>query len=144
MATPPALNRFGPKWSPVCERSFSQGKPPATKRRAWFALALGAGLIVAALIVGVQRERHWQDFVRRLNAAPGIAVTQAENHWFTRSQVAGLRDPAVADPAALARAAGVNPDRLRFEWKDYLALDDASVLQRFEHRFGKPAGPILA
>jgi outer membrane protein OmpA-like peptidoglycan-associated protein len=129
-----------PEVEPCLRAQFQPRKISQTNRRAWFALAIGAALVVAALIVGVQRERHWRDFVRRLNAAPGIAVTQAENHWFTRSRVAGLRDPAVADPAALARAAGVNPDRLRFEWKDYLALDDASVLQRFEHRFGKPAG----
>jgi outer membrane protein OmpA-like peptidoglycan-associated protein len=49
----------------------------------------------------------------------------------------------VADPVALAHAAGINPDRIRFEWKDYLALDDASVLRRFERRFGKPAGVNL-
>ncbi|HEX4666766.1 MAG TPA: OmpA family protein [Chthoniobacterales bacterium] len=122
-----------------CLRAQYQAKKKSTNHhRAWFALATGAALVVAALIVGVQRERHWRDFVRRLNSAPGIAVTQAENHWFTRSWVAGLRDPAVADPAALARAAGVNPNRLRFEWKDYLALDDQSVLRRFVKRFGKP------
>ena len=50
----------------------------------------------------------------------------------------------MADPAALARAAGVNPERLKFEWKDYLALDDASVLRRFEKRFGKPASTNLS
>ena len=49
----------------------------------------------------------------------------------------------MADPAALARAAGVNPERLKFEWKDYLALDDASVVRRFEQRFGKPVGTNL-
>jgi outer membrane protein OmpA-like peptidoglycan-associated protein len=78
-----------------------------------------------------------------MNAAPGIAVTQAEKHWITRSRVAGLRDPAIADPDALARAAGVDPTKLRFEWKDYLALDDASVLRRFTKRFSKPAETTL-
>ncbi len=123
---------------PCLREQYKPKKTSSGNRRAWFALAAGAALVVAALIVGVQKERHWLDFVRRLNASPGIAVTQAEKHWFTRSRVAGLRDPAVADPAALARAAGVNPDKLRFEWKDYLALDDPSVRRRFEHRFGKP------
>ena len=103
-----------------------------------------AGLIVAALIVGVLSKKRWDDFVRRLNSSPGIAVTQSEKNWVRRSRVAGLRDPAVADPAALARAAGVNPDDIRFEWKDYLALDDESVRRRFERRFGKPAGTKLS
>ncbi|MBA3607029.1 MAG: OmpA family protein [Chthoniobacterales bacterium] len=79
-----------------------------------------------------------------MDAAPGIAVTQAEKNWIRRSRIAGLRDPAVADPTALALAAGVDPTKLRFEWKDYLALDDASVLRRFEKRFGKPAGTNLS
>ena len=94
-------------------------------------------------IVGGASEKRWQDFVRRLNSSPGIAVTQAEKNWIRRSRVAGLRDPAVADPAALPGAAGMDPTKLRFEWKDYLALDDGSVLRRFEQRFGKPAGTNL-
>jgi OOP family OmpA-OmpF porin len=127
-----------------CLREQRQPKNTSrTNRRAWFALAAGAGLIVATLIVGVESEMRWRDFVRRLNGAPGIAVTQAEKGWISKSRVAFLRDPAVADPAALARAAGINPERVRFEWKDYLALDDASVLRRFEKRFGKPAGTKL-
>jgi OOP family OmpA-OmpF porin len=125
----------------------SQVKPKKTSggnHRAWFALAFGAALTVAALLVGVQKYRHWRTFIGRLNSAPGIAVTQADLNWFARSRVAGLRDPAVADPAAVAWAAGVNPNRLRFEWKDYLALDDQSVLHRFVKRFGKPNGTRLS
>jgi OOP family OmpA-OmpF porin len=133
-----------PELEPCLRAQYQAKKKSTNHHRAWLALALGAALVVAAFIVALQRERHWRDFVRRLNSAPGIAVTQAENHWFTRSRVAGLRDPAVADPAALARAAGVNPNRLQFEWKDYLALDDPSVLHRFVQRFGKPNETKLA
>jgi OOP family OmpA-OmpF porin len=129
----------------ACLRAQYQAKKTSVgNRAAWIAIAAGAGLVVAALIVGWQSERRWQDFVRRLNAAPGIAVTQAKKGWISRSRVAGLRDPAVADPVALARAAGVDPKRLQFEWKDYLALDDASVLRRFEKRFGRPASANLS
>jgi OOP family OmpA-OmpF porin len=132
-----------PELESCLRAQYQPKKTSGTNHRAWFALATGAALLVAALIVGVGSEMRWRDFVRRLDSAPGIAVTQADYHWFTRSHVAGLRDPAIADPAALARAAGVNPERLRFEWKDYLALDDPSVLRRFERRFGKPAGADL-
>ena len=45
---------------------------------------------MAALIVGWQSERRWQDFVRRLNAAPGIAVTQAEKGWIFPLARSGL------------------------------------------------------
>jgi outer membrane protein OmpA-like peptidoglycan-associated protein len=129
----------------ACLRVQSAPKKTSVgNRTAFITLAAGAGLLAAALIVGWHSERRWQDFVRRLNSAPGIAITQAEKGWIFRSRVAGLRDPAVADPAALARAAGVNPERLLFEWKDYLALDDTSVLRRFEKRFGKPAATQLS
>ncbi len=132
-----------PELESCLRAQYQPKKTSGTNHRAWFALATGAALLVAALIVGVGSEMRWRDFVRRLDSAPGIAVTQADYHWFTRSHVAGLRDPAIADPAALARAAGVNPERLRFDWKDYLALDDPSVLRRFERRFNKPAGTDL-
>jgi outer membrane protein OmpA-like peptidoglycan-associated protein len=128
----------------ACLREQRQAKRKATDHnRAWFAIAATGALVVAALLVGARNEKRWQDFVRRLHSAPGIAVTQAQKNWIFRSRVAGLRDPAVADPYALARAAGVDPKRIRFEWKDYLALDDASVLRRLEQRFGKPAGTNL-
>lgn len=129
---------------PCLRAQYQPKKTSKTNRRAWFALAAGAGLVMATLIAAVLSEMRWRDFIRRLNATPGIAVTQAEKGWVSKSRVAFLRDPAVADPSPLARAAGLNPDRIRFESKDYLALDDASVLRRFERRFGKPAGTNLA
>jgi outer membrane protein OmpA-like peptidoglycan-associated protein len=138
-----AFESLRPELEPCLRAQYQPKKTSGSHRRAWIALAAAAGLIAAALIVGARSEKRWQDFVRRLNSSPGIAVTQAEKNWIRPSRVAGLRDPAVADPAALARAAGVNPDDLRFEWKDYLALDDGSVLRRFEQRFGKPAGTNL-
>ena len=133
-----------PELEPCLRAQYHAKKTSAGHRRAWLALAAGTGLIVAGLIVGIEKQRRWNDFVRRLNASPGVAVTQANKHWFTRSRIAGLRDPAIADPAAIARAAGVNPDKLRFEWKDYMALDDASLLRRFTKRFGKPAGANIS
>jgi len=138
-----AFESLRPELEPCLRAQYQPKKTSKTHHRAWLALAAVAGLIVAALLVGARSEKRWQDFVRRLNSSPGIAVTQAEKNWIRPSRVAGLRDPAVADPAALARAAGVNPDDIRFEWKNYLALDDGSVLRRFEQRFGKPAGANL-
>jgi outer membrane protein OmpA-like peptidoglycan-associated protein len=139
-----AFESLRPELEP-CLRS--QYRPKGTSQihdRAWFALAAVAGCLAAALIVAARSEMRWHRFVRQLNASPGIAVTQAEKNWFGPSRVAGLRDPAVAHPAAVARAVGVNPKEIRFQWKDYLALDDRSVLRRFEQRFGKPHGAGLS
>ncbi|MDQ6622850.1 MAG: OmpA family protein, partial [Verrucomicrobiota bacterium] len=46
-------------------------------------------------------------------------------------------------PAQVARASGVDPARVRFDWKDYLALDPASVQRRVEQRFEIPAGATI-
>ncbi|MBA3543671.1 MAG: OmpA family protein, partial [Chthoniobacterales bacterium] len=90
-----AFASLRPEMEPCLRAQFKAREPSTSNPRAWLALALGAGLVVAALIVALRSERHWRDFVRRLNASPGIAVTQAEKNWFTRSRIAGLRDPAV-------------------------------------------------
>jgi outer membrane protein OmpA-like peptidoglycan-associated protein len=138
-----ALESLRPELEPCLCAQDQAEDGSQTHYRAWFALAVVAGCVAAALIVAARSEMRWHDFVRRLNSSPGIAVTKAEKNWFGPSRVIGLRDPAVADPAALARAAGLNPADIRFEWKEYLALDEMSVLRRFEQRFGKPAGANL-
>lgn len=138
------LESLRPELEPCLCAQDQAGEGSQTHYRAWFALAVLAGCVAAALIVAARSEMRWHDFVRRLNSSPGIALTEAEKNWIGRSRVAGLRDPAVADPAALARAAGLNPHDIRFEWKDYLALDELSVLRRFEQRFGKPANANLS
>lgn len=108
------------------------------KGRAWFALAALTGLLAAALIIAFRREAQWDDFVGQLRAQPGITVTEAERGWISKSHVSGLRDPLAPDPAAIARTAKLNPDGIRFDWKDYHALDPALVLQRFQTAYPMP------
>ena len=112
--------------------------------KAWLALVGAAAAVAAACVVMLRSEGRWQDFLGRLRAEPGIAMTSAHKGWFSASRVAGLRDPLAADPTPLARQAGVDPARIQFEWKDYLALDATSVRRRFEQRFGVPAGARIA
>lgn len=117
------------------DNSKARGK---RKARAWFVIAGILGLIAAALIGAIRREAQWDEFVSRLRAQPGITVTEAERGWISKSRVAGLRDPLAADPAAIAREAKVNPDGIRFDWKEYHALDSALVLQRFQTAYSPP------
>jgi OOP family OmpA-OmpF porin len=112
--------------------------------KAWLALGAAAAALTAACVVMLRNEGRWRDFLGRLRAEPGIAVTTAHKSWLSASRVAGLRDPLAADPAPLAQQAGVDPARIHFEWKDYLALDSISVRRRFEQRFGVPAGVQVA
>ena len=109
------------------------------KGRAWLVIAALLGLLAAAIVVAWRREAQWDDFISRLRAQPGITVTEAERGWFSQSRVAGLRDPLAPDPAAIARDAKLNPDGIRFDWKDYQALDSTLILQRFQTAYPAPS-----
>ena len=105
---------------------------------AWTALGGVAAVMICALVLAARSQAHWRDFLRRLNAQPGIVVTEARKGWISPSQVTGLRDRSSVDPAGIAFAAKVDPAKVRFHWKEFLALDPASVRKRFADRFGIP------
>ncbi|HEX8280762.1 MAG TPA: OmpA family protein, partial [Chthoniobacterales bacterium] len=91
-----------------------------------------AALLVVAIIVAVlvfRDARRWRAFVARLRSEPGILVTGAERRWLRSSRVSGLLDPAAKDPASIARELKLNPERIRFAWREYTA-DDPAILQR--------------
>jgi outer membrane protein OmpA-like peptidoglycan-associated protein len=104
----------------------------------WVILGTAVAVAIFGLALAAQSKSKWKDFLGRLNAQPGLIVTDARQGWLSSSQVSGLRDASSADPAALAREAKLDPARIRFHWKEYLALDPASVRRRFEQRFGVP------
>ena len=116
----------------------------ARTTKAYLAVGAAVAMLVAAGLVFLRAERRWNDFLHHLSAEPGIALTNTRRGWFSASQVAGLRDPLAADPGPLARKAGIDPQRIRFDWKQYLALDATSLRRRFEQRFGVPAGAAVA
>ncbi|MES2571003.1 MAG: OmpA family protein [Verrucomicrobiota bacterium] len=115
------------------------GTGQGSQIKAWLALSGAVAVVLVAAFLAWRSERRWNDFVRRLNAEPGLAVTSAQNGWFTNPRLNGLRDPVAVDPVPLAVAAGINPAAVKFQWKEYLALDPASVRRRFEQRFSMPA-----
>jgi outer membrane protein OmpA-like peptidoglycan-associated protein len=119
----------------------AQYKTPKSDRRpirAWVMLGTAVAVAIFGLVLAAQSKSRWKNFLVQLNAQPGLIVTDARQGWFSSSQVSGLRDASSPDPGTLAREAGLDPARIRFHWKNYLALDSASVQQRFEQRFGVP------
>ena len=98
-------------------------------------------MLLLGFFVAYLQGQRWKNFVRRLQAEPGIAVTKAEHHWLGASVVEGLRDPLAADGRKIAKEAGVSAAGTRFDWKEYLALDPVSIRRRFGQRFGLPKGP---
>jgi OOP family OmpA-OmpF porin len=101
-------------------------------------LAAAAAVAIFGIALMARSEAKWKNFLVRLNAQPGLVVTDARKGWFSHSQVSGLRDASAADPEEIAREDKLDPTRIRFQWKGYLALDPASVRRRFEQRFGIP------
>jgi hypothetical protein len=106
--------------------------------RAWALLAAVAAPAIFGIFLAVRSQSKWENFLFRLNSQPGLIVTEARQGWFSSSHVSGLRDASAADPAAIAREAKLDPARIDFQWKDYLAIDPPIVMERFKHRFGMP------
>jgi OOP family OmpA-OmpF porin len=104
----------------------------------WVMLAAAAAVAILGIALAMRSESKWKSFLVRLNAQPGLVVTEAQRGWFSRSFVSGLRDASAPDPATIAREAKLDPGRIGFQWKEYLALDPASVMERFKRRFGIP------
>jgi outer membrane protein OmpA-like peptidoglycan-associated protein len=135
-----AFESLRPELEACLRAQYSAEDKPGRTGRAGFLLTALAALIAAAIVMAVRSEMRWKNFLARLSDQPGIVVTDAHKGWFSASRVSGLRDAASNDPAVLARQAGLDPTHIRFDWKDYLALDDPSVQRRFEQRFGVPPG----
>lgn len=127
-----------------CLRAQYAEKPGGRPTRAWIVLAAAVALAIFGLVLAAQSKAKWTNFLERLKAQPGVIVTEARQGWFSPSHVSGLRDASSADPAALAREAKLDPDRIRFHWKEFLALDPASAQRRFEQRFQVPKETRIA
>ncbi|TKB83559.1 MAG: OmpA family protein, partial [Mesorhizobium sp.] len=80
---------------------------------------------------------HWQTYVSRLEAQPGIIVAQQTargGHFY----ISGLRDPQAADPQALLSGTGVDPARVHSQWQFYQSLDPKFVLKRLVASLAPP------
>jgi OOP family OmpA-OmpF porin len=121
-----------------CLRSQYGATSNGRTARAWAVLAAVAAPAIFGIFLAVGSQSKWENFLLRLNSQPGLIVTEARQGWFSSSHVTGLRDASAADPAAIAREAKLDPARIDFQWKDYLAIDPAIVMERFKHRFGMP------
>ncbi|MBA3960867.1 MAG: OmpA family protein [Chthoniobacterales bacterium] len=140
---PAVFESLRPELEACLRAQYADKKGSRRPIRAWFIIVAAAAVVAAGVIALAQSGARWNRFVRQLESHPGIVVTDAQHHWFGKSEVSGLRDAAATDPASVARAAGLDPAGIKFDWKEYLALDDASVQRRFERRFGVPPGAVI-
>ena len=133
-----AFESLRPELESCLRSQYDETKRRGRTTRAWLLLAFAGALTILGLMLVARSNTKWKNFLLQLNAQPGLVVTEARKGWFSPSQVSGLRDASAADPEAIAREEKLDPTRIRFQWKDYLALDPASVRRRFEQRFTIP------
>ncbi|RWD87195.1 MAG: OmpA family protein [Mesorhizobium sp.] len=86
---------------------------------------------------------HWQYYVSRLEAQPGIIVAQQTargGHFY----ISGLRDPLAADPQALLSGTEVDPARVHSQWQFYQSLDPKFVVKRLTASLSPPKSVRLS
>ncbi len=86
---------------------------------------------------------HWQYYVSRLEAQPGIIVAQQTargGHFY----ISGLRDPLAADPQALLSGTKVDPARVHSQWQFYQSLDPKFVVKRLTASLNPPKSVRLS
>ncbi|MER8867134.1 OmpA family protein [Mesorhizobium sp. M0751] len=131
--TPPKSVRL----SIVEDRIVAEGEAPDTwidrARAAARQLSAGGPEFDVSKVRDVSPEaraaEHWQTYVSRLEAQPGIIVAQQTargGHFY----IAGLRDPLAADPQSLLAGTQVDPARVHSQWQFYQSLDPKFVLKR--------------
>ncbi|TIQ65803.1 MAG: OmpA family protein [Mesorhizobium sp.] len=139
--TPPKSVRL----SIVEDRIVAEGEAPDTwidrARAAARQLSAGGPVFDISKVRDVSPEaraaEHWQTYVSRLEAQPGIIVAQQRargGHFY----ISGLRDPQAADPQALLSGTGVDPARVHSQWQFYQSLDPKFVLKRLVASLAPP------
>ncbi|WP_202379677.1 OmpA family protein [Mesorhizobium sp. 131-2-5] len=86
---------------------------------------------------------HWQYYVSRLEAQPGIIVAQQTargGHFY----ISGLRDPLAADPRSLLSGTQVDPARVHSQWQFYQSLDPKFVVKRLTASLNPPKSVQLS
>jgi OOP family OmpA-OmpF porin len=118
---------------------------PKEKKISPLLLGLAALALVALGIWGfltIRDHRRWNNYVERLRAEPGIAVTDASRSG-GQFIVTGLRDPLAADPNALLRESKLDPDDVIGQWEPYQALEPDFIRLRAEKLLQPPPGVSL-
>ncbi|MER8570608.1 OmpA family protein [Mesorhizobium sp. M1409] len=144
---PPDTVRF----SIVDSRIIAEGEAPDTwidrARAAARQLSAGGPEFDISKVRDVSPEaraaEHWQYYVSRLEAQPGIIVAQQTargGHFY----ISGLRDPLAADPQALLSGTGVDPARVHSQWQFYQSLDPKFVVKRLTASLTPPKSVRLS
>lgn len=130
------------RWDVALKREQEQARIAAAQAQEQARIAFEQARVLADEAERRAAElQRWSDYLDRLRAEPGIVITEAAVHG--KFVVAGLRDPLAADPAAILRESGVDPERVISRWQPYQALDAVFVLKRLQASLQPPPSVTL-
>ena len=87
--------------------------------------------------VSIQEKQRWAVYLEKLNAQPGIVVTNVEKRhgeYF----ISGLRDPLAANPTLLMKEANVNSEKVISRWEPYLSFYSGFIAVRAKQLLQPP------
>jgi OOP family OmpA-OmpF porin len=87
--------------------------------------------------------KRWSDYIDRLQAQPGIVVTESAERD-GKFIVSGLRDPLAVDPLAILRQTEVDAARVTSRWQPYQSLEPEFVLKRLQASLSPPPSVALS
>ena len=108
------------------------------------AMLAALGIVLLALgmwgFFALRDRLRWNAYLEKLQATPGVVVTEANRGW-RRYSLTGLRDSLAVDPAQLMPEFQLDPVKLDARWKEYQAPELAA--QRAKKLLNPPSGVTL-
>jgi OOP family OmpA-OmpF porin len=95
----------------------------------WILVTALVLLLAAGAVYWFRTQARWEHYLDALKRQPGIVVARIEKQG-SGYAIAGLKDPNAPDPAKLARDAGLDPRRVRFDWEPYLSMNTPFAAER--------------
>jgi OOP family OmpA-OmpF porin len=80
------------------------------------------GLMLAGVVLRVQSDIRWRNYLKTLGQEPGVTVIDTHHGW-SRYSVTGLRDPMAVEPESLLPGFHLSPSKVSESWQPYLSLD---------------------
>ena len=108
-----------------------------------FLAAAGLLLILTAGFFFVRDYLRWSNYLARLKAEDGIAVTEAERGFF-KHEISGLRSRDALDPESILPEFGYSRNDVESHWKIYRDLNPKYILERANKILKPPATAQLS
>ena len=113
---------------------------PAIAKKWLIAGAIGTALLLISLIASLYDKNQFSNYVERVDAEPGIVVTDAQRS-FRNYRIRGLKDPMATDPLALLQ--NIPEDRVTLNFEAYQAITPEFTQARAHELLKPPEGVTL-